>query len=276
MSEPAPRPAPPVPAFRAPSSDDLVKAIFAGDAAVARCRAMFARASPVKCVRLLLVQAIDPLLLRAVLGPELADSWVTPLERYYSDARRSSPATFLDFDRVWADQRARWQPLVEAAGASGSAQEAAVAPDTAHDLPGRGVDPAGAAARRRRSDPPGPEDSRVTGVKGAEVVDAAYGSYRGAVDVFDPWRAEQWSAARIGSRALRRPRRSSPPGLLAASCSARRGGSVSGRCRSSAAAGGQPNSFPRRSFGGRPAPAASRSFRAQVRSTRPRSSAGRA
>ena len=75
---------------------------------------MFRGAVPQEHVRSLLVQAIDPLLLRAVLGQELARRWVPLLERYYTQARRRSPATFLDFDRVWADQRQRWEPIATA------------------------------------------------------------------------------------------------------------------------------------------------------------------
>ena len=101
----------------APTSEDLVAAVLAGDAAVERQRGRFRVVRPADCVPRLLVQAIDPLLLTAVLGRELAHAWVPLLERYYADARRRSPATFLDFDRAWDLQRRRWQPLVDDADA---------------------------------------------------------------------------------------------------------------------------------------------------------------
>ena len=83
-------------AFVAPTSEDLVAAVFAGDDAVERQRARFRVVRPADCVPRLLVQAIDPLLLTVVLGRELAHAWVPLLERYYADARR----TFLDFGGI--------------------------------------------------------------------------------------------------------------------------------------------------------------------------------
>ena len=238
-------------------------AILAGDAEVRRYRAMFRVATPYQHVRSLLVQAIDPLLLRVVLGADVARRWVPLLERYYAKARRRSPATFLDFDRVWEDQRRRWQPLADAdASGSASAQQPAMAPDTALDVPGRGVRAAAPVLARRRAplssvapaaavpssprepDVPGvalaarsgapefadaPEEKEeeplavspgsgpvapvlhsdgATGVKGAQVLAAAYASYYDYQHVFDLWRPGDWSGVRIGSRALAR---GSPP-----------------------------------------------------------------
>ena len=150
------RPGPDPPGFEVPTSEELLLAVLDGEAAVRPYRAMFAAAAPYDHVRSLLVQAIDPLLLRIALGAEQAKRWVPLLERYYAQARRRSPATFLDFERAWRDQRRRWQPLVDADASAGAAQQAAVAPDTAHDVPGRGVDPEAAAAARRRRRPAAP------------------------------------------------------------------------------------------------------------------------
>ena len=144
-------------AFVAPTSEDLVAAVFAGDDAVERQRARFRVVSPADCVPRLLVQAIDPLLLTAVLGRELAHAWVPLLERYYADARRRSPATFLDFDRAWDLQRRRWQPLVDDA----EADARPAGPPVDSLSPERGPDrvaalPAGraAGARGRRAASP--------------------------------------------------------------------------------------------------------------------------
>ena len=141
----------------APTSEDLVAAVFAGDDAVERQRARFRVVRPADCVPRLLVQAIDPLLLTAVLGRELAHAWVPLLERYYADARRRSPATFLDFDRAWDLQRRRWQPLVD--DAESDARPAGPPADSVS--PERGPDrdaalPAGRAAvgRGRRAASP--------------------------------------------------------------------------------------------------------------------------
>ena len=120
-------------AFVPPTSDDLIAAVLAGGEAVQRHRACFRAVDPADAVPRLFVQALDPLLLSVVLGPDLAAEWVPPLERYYADARRESPASFLDFDRAWDLQRRRWQPLVDAEGAGASLD---LAPDPDPDDPG--------------------------------------------------------------------------------------------------------------------------------------------
>ena len=216
MSDPAVRPAVRVP-FRAPTGDDLVTAVLTGDAAVRPLRAMFRGSVPQEHVRSLLVQALDPLLLSAVLGADLARRWVPLLERYYTQARRRSPATFLDFDRVWADQRRRWQPLADTDAAAGAAQETAIAPDTALDVPGRGAVASVPTRSRRRRAPgsdaaPARRPAAATGGPlspiAADALAAAYASYEELLDVFDPWEPDAWSGLRVGSRSLAR---GSPP-----------------------------------------------------------------
>ena len=106
------------------------------------------------------------MLLAVVLGGELAAEWVPLLESYYADARRRSPATFLDFDRAWDLQRRRWQPLVDDAEADarpvGPADDSLSptrGPDRTAAVPGRqGV--AGRSGRR-------PSPSRRAGVAAA-------------------------------------------------------------------------------------------------------------
>ena len=209
MADPPVRAAAPA-VFRPPTGEDLVTAVLTGDAAVRPIRAMFRAAAPQDHVRGLLVQAVDPLLLKAVLGPDIAPPWVSLLERYYAQARRRSPATFLDFDRAWADQRRRWQPLADGADDPGAAQEAAVEPDTALDVPGRGVAadrPVASGARRASRAAEPAEPSRMVRSAdlpplAAEALAAAYRSYDDLVDVFDPWQPEAWQGLRVGSRAL--------------------------------------------------------------------------
>ncbi len=127
------------PAFVSPTSAQLVEAVLAGDDAVERHRAVFRAADPTPSMPRLLMQAIDPLLLRAVLGPELAADWVPPLETYYERARRVSPATFIDFDRAWDLERRRWQPV---AAADADARPLVPPPDSVE------------APRRREGRPP--------------------------------------------------------------------------------------------------------------------------
>ena len=187
---PSLRPAP----FAVPTSEQLVLAILAGDAEVRRYRAMFRVATPHQHVRSLLVQAIDPLLLRVVLGVDVARRWVPLLERYYAKARRRSPATFLDFDRVWEDQRRRWQPLADADASGGaSAQQAAVAPDTALDVPGRGVRAAVPVSARRRAplSPVAPAAAVPSSPREPAVPAAALAARSGVPDLADALEEEE-------------------------------------------------------------------------------------
>lgn len=137
----------PFTSFVPPTSEELVSALFAGDEAVARQRDRFRQVDASACVPRLLVQAIDPLLLTVILGQELALLWVPPLERYYAQVRRASPATFLDFDRAWDMQRRRWRSVVEGA-AEGEAERPAGPPADAV-LSSRGPDGPGAALGRQ-------------------------------------------------------------------------------------------------------------------------------
>ena len=112
-------------------------AFLAGDAAVRPYRAMFRAANPQQHVRCCSCRRST----RCCCGSFSATTSRGVGSRSSSGttcrlagARRRA---FLDFDRVWEDQRRRWQPLVDSDGSA--AQQAAVAPDTALDVPGRGV-----------------------------------------------------------------------------------------------------------------------------------------
>ena len=133
--------------FVPPTSEELVSALFAGDDTVERQRARFRQVDASACVPRLLVQAIDPLLLTVILGQDLAVLWVPPLERYYAQVRRASPATFLDFDRAWELQRRRWRSLVESAAEGQDARPAGPPADAV--LSSRGPDGPGAALGRQ-------------------------------------------------------------------------------------------------------------------------------
>ncbi len=161
-------------AFVAPTSDDLVAAVLAGDDAVERQRARFRVASPADCVRRLVVQAIDPLLLTAILGRDLAPGWVPLLERYYAQARRQSPATFLDFDRAWDLQRRRWQPLVDdaEAGARPAGPPAdSVAPERGPDRAAAVPGAHAASGRARRGLPSRPAAAAAAALPGSAEAD---------------------------------------------------------------------------------------------------------
>lgn len=153
--------------FVSPTSDELLSALLSGPQALDRQRARFRILSAAECVPRLVMQAIDPLLLKAILGPELAERWVPLLERYYADARRASPAIFRDVGAAWRLQRRRWLPLVAAEGAGVSP----AAPPADSVEPSRGPDRAAAARAPRAAGARGgrrgasPRGVYVTGVQ---------------------------------------------------------------------------------------------------------------
>ena len=60
-------------------------------------------------VKRLVLQAVDPELLEAVVGPRLAPAWVKPLRAQYARFKQAYPADWVDVEKVWRKQRARWR-----------------------------------------------------------------------------------------------------------------------------------------------------------------------
>ena len=58
-------------------------------------------------VKRLVLQAVDPELLEAVVGPQLAPAWVKPLRAQYARFKQAYPADWVDVEEVWRKQRAR-------------------------------------------------------------------------------------------------------------------------------------------------------------------------
>ena len=58
-------------------------------------------------VKRLVLQAVDPELLEAVVGPRLAPAWVKPLRAQYARFKQAYPADWVDVENVWRKQRAR-------------------------------------------------------------------------------------------------------------------------------------------------------------------------
>ena len=61
-------------------------------------------------VKRLVPKAVDPELLEAVVGPRLASTWVEPLRAQYSRFKQAYPKDWVDVEKVWREQRARWRP----------------------------------------------------------------------------------------------------------------------------------------------------------------------
>ncbi len=60
-------------------------------------------------VKRLVLQAVDPELLEAVVGPRLAPAWVKPLRAQYARFKQAYPTDWVDVEEVWRKQRARWR-----------------------------------------------------------------------------------------------------------------------------------------------------------------------
>ena len=120
--------------------DVLIGAVCAGGRRLARVRSEVAGMDPAAGLRRLVLQAVDPELLEAVVGPDLASAWVVPLRAQYVRFQRAYPADWVDVEKVWRQQRARWR------GASGGAGSSAAG--LARGYPERAERRASAAAVR--------------------------------------------------------------------------------------------------------------------------------
>ena len=87
----------------------LIGAVCAGGSRLSRVRSEFERMDAGKGVKRLVLQAVDPELLEAVVGPQLAPAWVKPLRAQYARFKQVYPADWVDVEEVWRKQRARWQ-----------------------------------------------------------------------------------------------------------------------------------------------------------------------
>ena len=87
----------------------LIGAVCAGGSRLSRVRSEFERMDAGKGVKRLMLQAVDPELLEAVVGPQLAPVWVKPLRARYARFKQAYPADWVDVEKVWREQRARWR-----------------------------------------------------------------------------------------------------------------------------------------------------------------------
>lgn len=94
----------------------LIGAVCAGGRRLARVRSEIAGMDPASSLRRLVLQAVDPELLEAVIGPDLVPAWVVPLRAQYVRFQQAYPADWVDVEKVWQQQRARWRGASDAAG----------------------------------------------------------------------------------------------------------------------------------------------------------------
>ena len=149
-----------------PFASSLEQAVLAGSAAVLRVRASFARSDPAVVCPRCLVEALDPQLLRVIVGPRLEEAWVSPLVAHYQQLQTRYWADWLDIQAAWREKRKRWWPAALALMAAEKAAAGVPAP-----APGRSVSEAGDAGtghaapsagrplRRVPSPEPGPDSA---------------------------------------------------------------------------------------------------------------------
>ena len=87
----------------------LIGAVCAGGARLSRVRSEFERMDAGEGVKRLVLQAVDPDLLEAVVGPQLAPVWVKPLRAQYARFKQAYPAEWVDVEKGWRKQRERWR-----------------------------------------------------------------------------------------------------------------------------------------------------------------------
>ena len=87
----------------------LIGAVCAGGSRLSRVRSEFERMDAGDGVRRLMLQAVDPELLEAVVGPQLAPAWVKPLRAQYARFKQAYPADWVDVEKDWQEQRERWR-----------------------------------------------------------------------------------------------------------------------------------------------------------------------
>ena len=125
----------------------LIGAVCAGGSRLSRVRSEFERMDAGEGVKRLVLQAVDPELLEAVVGPRLAPAWVKPLRAQYARFKQAYPADWVDVEKVWRQQRARWwsqhqeraaqavnppRPPARAAGAAEKARRQQLGPGHDH------------------------------------------------------------------------------------------------------------------------------------------------
>ena len=66
-------------------------------------------------LRPLVVELIDPKLLRVALGPDVGPVWASSLQRVYDAMREMQPTDFHDVDASWKRQRGYWRSILRSA-----------------------------------------------------------------------------------------------------------------------------------------------------------------
>ena len=97
-----------------PLVEVLIGAAHDGGARLSRVRSEFERLDAGDGLKRLVLQAVDPELLQAVVGPRLAPAWVEPLRANYARFKKAYPLDWVEVEKVWREQRSRWRPQHQA------------------------------------------------------------------------------------------------------------------------------------------------------------------
>ena len=111
----SPLPAAPSRRVPLPTCDDLMRAVADGPARLRRLGGPFAQWSVPAAVPQIVMNALDPLLIETVLGPDEARRWLPLLREHYGRVKYSYPGEFANVEVSWKDQRAWWMQFVEGA-----------------------------------------------------------------------------------------------------------------------------------------------------------------
>ena len=202
----------------------LIAAVSGGGKRLAQVRSQFAALDPSRELRRLRLCAVDPELLEAALGPELAPAWVVPLRAQYARCQEAYPADWFDVEKVWREQRGRWRKSSASSASSAFGALARSYPERS-DSPGAGRaagsrEPRrGARAASAPSASPAPVIHRPTPAgaapvvgDGEEAIVAPPGPVSGAMseDALDALQEEEPSPDG-GNGASSRARRSASP-----------------------------------------------------------------
>ena len=140
----------------------LIGAVCAGGRRLARVRSEFEGMDPAASLRRLVLQAVDPELLGVVVGPKLAPVWVVPLRAQYRRFQQAYPADWLDVEKVWREQRARWRRSGSSGGSGASGAVARPYPERASpgEASGRAAPSRAVTPRRAARPAPAPVSGR--------------------------------------------------------------------------------------------------------------------
>ena len=100
------------PELPVPTGEVLMEAVGTGPEACRDWAEIFLSWAPEKAVQQMVMNALDPLLVELIVGPDHVDPLISMLRRHYATVRERYPGPFADVERVWGIQRKWWLQFV--------------------------------------------------------------------------------------------------------------------------------------------------------------------